>query len=374
LGQPGRNHTLRIECTDEIFYAYIDSMRLITLKNPGFTAKEIGALKGEGVSYSFLGCTAQALGSSDDLAVKAIPGSFQAVHALNRGEMEEMIVGKQEEKALLMTRAAYPVQVGAEGLYCFDFTVSPQDAGKRITLYLDGEALMETIIPAYTGKRKADLFTFTTAPVSLTQGSHTLEIAAEGALMKEITAFLFQETVAFDSDFTKKAFRQTYLTYGNFSQTNTKGILKNKANKSGFALFGQEGNTDYEMYVRFEIPANGLGNSGIILRVTDLSWYDAQVEESFFGYSLSLSKIGLNVRRIRYGAAGNTDFVSVPAWKDAKEGELIIRAQGSRITISLPDGKELLSFEDADPFTHGKFGFFSTGKELTVLELNVKPL
>ncbi len=373
LGREGRIHTLRIECNQDIFYASIDGIRLLTLENPGFTAREIGAVKNEGAAYSFLACTAHALGSSDTQAVKALPGAFHAIHALEDSEITPVSIGKREEMAAAITRAAYPVRIGQENTYWFDLTVSPESAGKALSLSLDGEKLLDVVIPAWEGK-KTDTFTFTTAPVALPEGAHTLEVAGDGAILHKISAFMQQETQAFESDFSKKAFRQTYYTMGNFNQKNAESILTIRANKGGMALFGEEGNADYEMYVRFSIPVEGLGSSGIVLRVTDASWYLAQLLDCYFGYSISLSKLGLYVRRIRYGATGTTDFASIPAWKNGGEGELIIRAEGERIALSLPDGTELCAFQDAQPFTHGKFGFFSTGKELTVLEFNVKPL
>ena len=83
LGEPGRIHTLRVECTEDILYVYIDTMRLLTVKKPGVTADAIGAIKRDGVAYSFMAHTAKALGDGDLTAVKAIPGRFAAVHAVN---------------------------------------------------------------------------------------------------------------------------------------------------------------------------------------------------------------------------------------------------------------------------------------------------
>lgn len=373
LGRAGRLHTLRIECNAQVLYASIDGMRILTVRMPGITAGTIGAVKAAGAQYSFIACEPEALGSSDYKAEKTIPGTFHAIHALPESAVEAVPVGPQEALAARLDRAVYPVRIGKAGVYCFDVTVSPQDAGKTLSLYLDDDLLTKVVIPAWSGK-KTDRFTFTVPPLSLPSGAHRLTLAGSGVLVFRVSSFLSQPVAAFESDFTTQAFRQTYYTLGNFSQKNQEGILSVKANKGGLVLFGEEGYTDYELYVRFRIPVEGIGASGILLRATDASWYQDQVNESYFGYSISLSKLGLNVRRIRYGASGSTDFANVSAWKNAAEGELILRAQGGTVTLLLPDGTELLSLRDAEPFTHGKVGFFSTGKELTVLECNLRPL
>ena len=72
---------------------------------------------------------------------------------------------------------------------------------------------------------------------------------------------------------------------------------------------------------------------------------------------------------------GTSTFEAVKAWETAETASLHIEVRGCRVDIWLPDGeKPLISFEDAKPLTHGMWGFFSTGKELSVLECTVAPL
>ena len=49
--------------------------------------------------------------------------------------------------------------------------------------------------------------------------------------------------------------------------------------------------------------------------------------------------------------------------------------RGNRVDIYLP-GEEapFVSMTDAKPLTHGMYGFFSTGRELTVLECSISAL
>ena len=105
-----------------------------------------------------------------------------------------------------------------------------------------------------------------------------------------------------------------------------------------------------------------------------MSLYDAQVKESYFGYGVILSKIGFNVQKMHYGSQTMLGFINVNAWKDAAEAEIAVRVQGNTLSIGLPGEEPLFTFTDARPFTHGLCGFFGTGKELTVLSCDMKPL
>lgn len=366
-------HTLCVENTPHILYLYIDDMRVLTADDLGCTAAHIGAYKADGVTYSFMACTAQALGSSDDAAVKRIPGGFSAIHALNADELTWEHIGLQEEKAPLLGEADYNIRIAAEGTYAFDLNVHKKDAGKAMTILLDGEALWTGNVPEFKGR--GDRFTFTTEAVALPAGDHTLTIRAEDVLLNRVETFAYTAVEPLHIDFTDGAQRSSFITLGNFMMKPSEGILRIAANKSGFALFGDEGYTDMALDVRFSIPEKGNGASGILLHATDVSLYDAQVSESWFGYSLTVTRLGVTLKRARYGATGSSSFEKVPAWEAAEEGELHIELKDGKLAVYLPGESEpILTAEDAKPFTHGLWGFFSTGKELTVLECTVTPL
>lgn len=366
-------HTLRVEVTPEIAYFYVDDMRVLTMKKPGITASRIGAISSNDVVYGFMACTAEALGSSDNTALKLLPGDFSARHALNSAELTLVDFGTQNEMAALLGKADYNVRIAADGQYCFDLLVRKADKGKVVSIALDGQELWRGAVPEFTGRGKT--FTFTTDPVTLPAGDHTLTINAEDVLVNRISAFAYAPLEPMTFDFTKKAQREHFITHGPFTLKPSEGILRIGWNKKGFALFGQEGYTDYTLDVTFEMPKKGNGSCGILLRATDVSYYDAQVDDSYFGYGVVVSERGVTLKRSRYGAVGTTSFEAVKAWETAETGTLHIKVQGSRVEIYLPgEEKPLLSMDDAKPLTHGMWGFFSTGKELSVLECTVAPL
>ena len=372
LGEKGKLHTLRLECDEERFFAYIDGMRLIALSETGFSAGTVGAVKGENVSYSFMACTARALGSGDNEALKVIPGRFSAIHALNRAELSRTEDGKQEETVPVLGKADYAVRVASDGTYVFDFTVCAEDRGREIALFLDGESLWRGTVPAYSGKE--GYFTFSSSPVSLPAGDHVLSLSGEDVRLSRVASFLFAQTPEMYNDFSGKDMRSRFITLGAFNMNASEGLLSIKKNRTGFALFGEEGQTDYELRVRFRIPREGSGTSGILLRAANVSLYDAQVAESYYGYGVILSRLGFSVQKTAYGAVGSAQFTGVDAWKDAQEAEVILRVRGNRIEIFLPGGEVLYTLEDAQPFTHGMYGFFSTGKELQVVSCDAVPL
>ena len=373
IGPANCLHTLRVEVTPEIAYFYIDDMRVLTMKQPGITAGRIGAIASNDVIYGFMACTAEALGSSDNTALKLLPGDFSARHALNASDLTLQDFGTQEELAALLGKADYHVRIAAEGAYCFDLLVRKEDQSKAIAILLDGQELWQGVVPEYMGRDKR--FTFTTAAVQLPAGDHTLTIQAEDVLLNRVSAFAYSPVESLTFDFTTKAQREHFITYGNFIMKPTEGVLRIPANKTGFALFGDEGLTDYALDVTFEIPKAGNGSAGILLRATDVSFYDAQVEDSYFGYAVVLSERGVTLKRSRYGQVGTSTFEGVKAWATEKTGGLHIEVRGNQVDIYLPgEERPFVSMTDAKPMTHGMYGFFSTGRELTVLECRISPL
>ncbi len=366
-------HTLRVEHTPDVLYLYVDDMRVLTHKNPGYTAARVGVYRGEKTAWHFLACTAQALGSSDNAALKLLPGDFSAAHALNRDELALEDFGAQEEMAPRLGSADYAVRIAGEGSYAFDLLVQKKDEGKALTIALDGAVLWTGKVPSFSGRGKT--FTFTTSAVTLPAGDHTLTISGEEVLLNRVEAFRYTPVEPLDFDFSKKAQREYFRTLGAFTMKPAEQVLSIRGNVPGFALFGSEGQTDYALDIRFEIPRKGDGASGVLLRTTDVSLYDAQVEDSYYGYALILSSRGVTLKRSRYGMVGTSTFQGVKAWENAEEGRLRAEVRGSRVTIWAEDDTEpLIVFEDAKPLTHGMYGFFSTGGELRVHELHVRPL
>lgn len=366
-------HTLRVEVTPEIAYFYVDDMRVLTMKKPQITASRIGAIASNDVAYGFMACTAEALGSSDNTALKLLPGGFSARHALNAAELTLEDFGTQNEMAALLGEADYNVRIAADGQYCFDLLVRKADKGKTISIALDGSVLWTGTVPEFTGRGKT--FTFTTGAVTLPAGDHTLTVTAEDVLLNRVSAFAYAPLEPMTFDFSKKAERDSFITHGPFTLKPSEGILRIGWNKNGFAIFGEEGYTDYALDVTFEMPKKGNGSCGILLRATDVSYYDAQVEDSYFGYGVVVSDRGVTLKRSRYGQVGTSTFEAVKAWETAETAALHIEVRGNRVDICLPgEEKPLISFEDAKPLTHGMWGFFSTGKELSVLECTVAPL
>ena len=366
-------HTLRAEVTPDIAYFYIDDMRVLTVEKPGYTAKRIGAKIAEHVTYGFMGCTAQALGSSDNAALKLLPGGFAARHALNAAELTLEVFGVQDELGAMLGSADYAVRISEGGAYCFDLTVRKEDAGRAVRLTLDGAPLWEGVVPDFTGR--GTTFTFTTAPVTLPEGDHTLSIAAQDVLLGRVQAFAHAPVEAMEFDFTDREQRSRFVTYGPFTMKPTEGMLRINRGKKGLAMFGVEGYTDYALDVTFDIPRDGEGTSGILLRATDVSLYDLQVEDSYFGYGIIVSERGITLKRSRYGQAGATRFRAVDGWQDAQTASLHVEVRGSVIDVYLPGEQEpVLTLDDGKPMTHGMWGFFSTGKELTVRACAVRPL
>ena len=370
LGEQGRIHTLRVECTEEVLYVYIDTMRLLTVKEPAVTADTIGALKRDGVGYSFMAHTAKALGDSDLTAVKAIPGRFAAVHAVNGTMLEKLTGPELEAQAAMLGTAAYNVRIAETGAYCFDLTVRAEDAGKLLTFQLDGENLANIEIPG--APDNADWFTFTSDAITLPTGDHALTISGEDVALLNITTFV-QEVMEEKTWALDKNKRDGIITLGNFAARN--GALSVGTGKISFALIGGQGCTDYEMRVTFDMPKQGSGFSGFLMHATHPSIHQDQVAEACYGYGVAITNTGLTIRRMNYGHAMDVTKVKIDGWKNLPAATLTLRMENNVLSIFVGEAQEPVAvIHDSAPFTHGMCGLFSTGKELRVTELSVKPL
>ena len=368
LGEPGRIHTLRVECSEDVLYACIDTMRLLTVKNPAVTAATIGALNREGVAYSFLAHSGNVFGNSDCMATKAIPGKFAAVHAI--GGVPETVEGPElEARAAILGEATYNVRIATEGAYCFDLTVRAKDAGKTLTLLLGDDVLTTIVIPDAPGGVK--WFTFTTDPVTLPAGDHFLGLRGEDTAVLMISAFahevMLEKTWALD-----KNNRKGIITLGKFSAKD--GALSISTG-SGFALIGGHGCTDYEMRVTFDIPTKGTGYSGFIMHATHASTHPDQVTEAAFGYAVVITNTGVNIRRMNYGHQMDVEKIRIDGWKGLTQATLRLQIRDNVLSVYVGDATEPVAvIRDASPYTHGMCGLYSTGKELRVTELSVRPL
>ena len=370
LGENGRIHTLRVECTQDILYVYIDTIRLLTVKVPGVTADTIGALKREGVAYSFMAHTAKALGDSDLTAVKAIPGTFAAVHAMNGMQLETVEGSELEARAALLGTATYNVRMAEAGAYCFDLTVRAKDAGKTMTLQLNGETLASMVIPA--APEAADWFTFTGDAINLPAGDHALSLSGEDIALLTVDAFA-HETMEEKTWALDKNNRKGIVTLGNFSAKD--GALSIGTGKNGFALIGGRGCTNYELRATVEISKMGSGFSGLLMHATHASIHEAQVAEAVYGYGIAITNTGLTIRRMNYGHSMEATKIKIDGWKSLTQVTLTARMEDNVLSVFVNDAQEPVAvIRDASPYTHGMCGLFSTGKELRVTELSVRPL
>lgn len=368
LGENGRIHTLRVECTEDILYVYVDTMRLLTQENPGITADTVGAVCAENVAYSFMAHTSKALGDTDYTCLKTIPGKFAAIHTADRPEF--ILAPENEQKAAILGACDYAVRVASDAEYAFDITYRASDMGKTIDIQMDGETILTETLPEIDIGQ--EFVTFTTSPVSLKKGDHTLTLASDGAAILTVSSFEYKDVREEAWNFTEGE-RENVIMLGGFNLRN--GAADNKNGKNGFVLIGDEGYVDYEVTAEFEIPKAGSGFSGFLMHATDVSFYKDNVPESAFGYAVAVSKSGISVRRLNYGAPGDVDTVKIPEWKNAEIAKIVMRMEDGVFTVSLPDAQEpLLTIGVEGLFTHGMTGMFSTGKELRVHSLSVSPI
>jgi NAD(P)-dependent dehydrogenase (short-subunit alcohol dehydrogenase family) len=93
------------------------------------------------------------------------------------------------------------------------------------------------------------------------------------------------------------------------------------------------------------------------------------------GYGVAITNSGLTIRRMNYGHAMDATKVKIDGWRNLSQATLTLRMEDNVLSIFVGDEQEPVAMiQDSMPFTHGMCGLFSTGKELRVTELSVKPL
>ena len=165
------------------------------------------------------------------------------------------------------------------------------------------------------------------------QSIRQLSLCADGVTVMKAETYLYEPVRNDTFDFASKNDRSDYITLGAFTNDYSAGTLNISPNKAGFAMFGDEGNANYQITFRFKIPAAGTGTSGLMVNATDVSLYDAQVRESYYGYSIALSSLGITFQRQWYGTSGQVIFKAVSQWQSQTAATLTVRVLGNQISV-----------------------------------------
>ena len=129
------------------------------------------------------------------------------------------------------------------------------------------------------------------------------------------------------------------------------------------------------MRVTFDMPKKGTGFSGFIMHATHASNHPDQVAEAAFGYAVAITNTGLNIRRMNYGHTMDVDKIKIDGWKNLTQATLRLQIRDNVLSVYVGEAAEPAAvIRDAAPYTHGMCGLYSTGKELRVTELSVRPL
>jgi hypothetical protein len=388
--------TVRVENTAAVSYIYFNSARKLTVKNAGITGGKVGA-SGRGVTFGYIGANSDALGSGDYEAVKNIPGKFAAMHYIkgeNRGfniskaalkpegirygEKENSILNKDGSYSLVLDTpgdyVVYAVNVSSDGMYSIGAKLAPESSGAVYELIMDGdtEQTYRFTVPETEGV-KTDNVSVNLGTLPLKAGFHTLTLRLVEGEMK-VNMFEFyssaKEPWAYKSVFKINEDRKDWIFYGPWRMSS--GKLTIGEGNSGFAFIGETGMNDYVIEADVDIPRKGAGDSGLMFRVTNPSIMEHQVRESFIGYGISIGDGSITFSKYNYGKIGNSQIVSIKEIKGSDKVKLKVVVSNNIFQIYINDQeKPVLEYMDAQAWLHGKVGFYSFGKELTVNNLSV---
>ncbi|WP_091184945.1 family 43 glycosylhydrolase [Paenibacillus catalpae] len=356
-------HTVRVEADQNGTRVYWDG--LLLLDNQQLTAKAgrigyawKGGLKPE---LHYTAFTNEAGGSSDNKAIKQVPGTKEAVHAASIGQ-EGITVHREgtpdgsysAELSGPEAELAFPVYVRADGDYTVAAMVSDASAGS--TLEVEAGGVKRSVkLKAEAFATEDDSSEWMKVPLgkfSLKQGLQWLTVAkGKGSPdirfieTSEAAVLEGEQEVSFDPD----------STFGDWRVDNgTTGLLLDGNNAMMFG--GDTRWTDMDLSVQVTQTETAEGEASILLRTTMESSFRDQVADSFIGYELALRNGRIILRKVSYEV--NQELTSgVLELENGIAREIRIKLDGTKISVYDGDQKEpLLEWTDRNAFLHGRVG------------------
>jgi xylan 1,4-beta-xylosidase len=356
-------HTVRVEADQNGTRVYWDGLMLIDNKQLTAKAGRVGYAWKGGLTpeLHYTAFANEAGGSSDNKAIKQVPGTMEAVHAASIGE--EGITIHQEgtpdgsysaELTGPDAELSFPVNVPVDGDYTIAAMVS--DASVGSTLEVEAGGVKRSVkLKAETFVTEDDSSEWMKAPLgkfSLKQGLQWLTVT-KGKGSPDIRFIETSEAVV--SEGKQEVSFDPDSTFGDWQEDNgTTGLLLDGNNAMIFG--GDTRWTNMEVGVEVTQTDTAEGEASVLLRTTMESSFRDQVSDSFIGYELALRNGRIILRKISYEV--NQELTSgVLELENGKARALRIKLDGAKISVY--DGKQkepLLEWTDRNALLHGRVG------------------
>lgn len=312
----------------------------------GITAKKAAADK-------YFALSNEAFGSSDRLIPKAVPGRFDAVHALEAPVGVGVRENGMEVFAVQMEagqRLTFPINVRRAGKYALAALVHTKDVAFRVEsdgARCDMRGQMQAA--DHDGRSWVTL-----GEISLKGNEGQITLTAQDAAL--VDSFrLFESDAVEPGEYIRDCeLVKPFHIIGEKGEESMISKVYGYSSSEGpnFAFAGRDGWRDYRVKARVHVLKQGDGFASVLLRATKESWYAHQVKESVNALEIRVDAKGVQVNRLNYGSVPLAAMAL-----DIDEGfiDMVCEIRGNTLKVEL-DGVGELTLKLPMPPYSGKLG------------------
>jgi Beta-xylosidase len=381
-------HSIRVERMTNSVRVFFDNMLKISTKVTGISEGKIGYIyKNLEANFDYTAFSNNANGSSDYDVFKPIPGKIEAVHFMknkevgyhtdksekkedsyrNDSEIETNINADKSYSAVLNKEewVNYNINVKEDGTFGFDFMVKQIGEDASVQLYVDGVKKGSYKVSTDGSAGEDGWIKVQAGQLNLQKGFHQLKVkVSKGMINLKWMEF-------YKLDKLKETTFDQLVFYGTWINNNGEFSI---ASLSPLKAYGGSCNWgDYQIEGDIKLNSDkDTGGTGVMFRVTNESDFKLQVQDSFIGYRIRLTKDSVILDKVNYGSC---TVKTVTANVVADEyNHIKISVEKSNVRVYLGDMKNpVMEYQDYNAFMHGKIGIQTDNNEVSFKNITVKP-
>ena len=373
-----RNVTIRLaHRMDGFCTLYLNTWQeLLSFESAGRITR-IGIAEKDLLPDRYFAVSPYAFGSSDRVAVKAVPGRFDAVHALERHTEVEVLENGMPVNVVKAVRGdsfTFPVNVQKDGRYALAATVRrsgdvPFDvsAGK-LSFMLETEGQCYTLAAEAVAEDHDGACQVTLGEFTLKGGKGEVKITAQSDMLVDsfrIFAVRPVETqevvrdgkllipVRAVGEKTSDGSKPTEYTLNPPSYT-TKRCGFTVSEQPNFGFFGGDGQRDLKVTADVAVMKCGDGYASLLLRASKDSWYGPQVRDSVDALEVRFDAYGVHVIRVAYEETRKIASAALDFGDETLHTEVLMQGNLLSVTVRGKAGIKLLL---PDVMPAGETGF-----------------
>lgn len=382
-------HSIRVEKMNNSVRVFFDNMMKINVEVTGISDGKIGYIyKNLEPNFDYTAFTNSVNGVSDYDAFKPIPGKIEAVHFMKdkevgyhtdktnkkedsyRNDSEiETNINLDKSYSVVLNEGEwinYNINVKDDGIFGFDFMKKQIEKNASVQIYVDG-VKKDSYKVSNEGPYDDDGWTkVQVGQIELQKGFHQLKVKGSKSTLNLKWIEFYKLDKLGETTFNQLDFYGTWINNNGEFSTASSSPLKAYGGSSNWG--------DYEIEGDIKLNSNKDTNgTGIMFRVTNESDFKLQVQDSFMGYRINLTKDSIILDRVNYGSE-TIKTVSANINPD-EYNHIKISVEKCNIKVYLGDMKKpVLEYHDYNAFMHGKIGIQTDNNEVSFKNITVKPI